>query len=321
MTIVEQLVKPYKIATHPYLWKIAGRYTKSVAQHPIATVRETARTFKPSLGIIEEPEPGLIWDSHCHTTFSDGSLTLPQLVDLLFDLKVSFVSLTDHNNTDGFDNLARGNINLNRNSTRSYDLEVHRDRRSITIYDESHHLTLIRAIEYLTTEGEIGIHGLEGDLPKVNEDETNLIPVEEAIKRASDMGGWSVIHHVGFYKGLGWNGRQAVDEAIKAGAIALEINGKEIFIQVYSPIWTRQIARETGLPLISSNDSHMAHDFGRNGVVFDQDRTAQVLEQNDKCPVDTLRDLVERKEFSTFTNYSRPLMFLRDFPFGNPEKQ
>ncbi|NQZ04155.1 PHP domain-containing protein [Idiomarina sp.] len=43
----------------------------------------------------------LIIDLHCHTTHSDGSLTVPELIDRAHNNNVSVLALTDHDNIDG----------------------------------------------------------------------------------------------------------------------------------------------------------------------------------------------------------------------------
>jgi len=43
----------------------------------------------------------LIIDLHCHSTHSDGSLTVPELIDRAHNNSVSVLALTDHDNIDG----------------------------------------------------------------------------------------------------------------------------------------------------------------------------------------------------------------------------
>ncbi|MBL75256.1 MAG: PHP domain-containing protein [Idiomarinaceae bacterium] len=45
----------------------------------------------------------LIIDLHCHSTHSDGSLTVPELIDRAHNNSVSVLALTDHDNIDGVD--------------------------------------------------------------------------------------------------------------------------------------------------------------------------------------------------------------------------
>ena len=42
-------------------------------------------------------------DFHIHTTYSDGSLTPSQIINLAKEKRVDILSITDHNNTDGID--------------------------------------------------------------------------------------------------------------------------------------------------------------------------------------------------------------------------
>lgn len=45
----------------------------------------------------------MIIDLHCHSTHSDGSLTVPELIDRAHNNSVSVLALTDHDNIDGVD--------------------------------------------------------------------------------------------------------------------------------------------------------------------------------------------------------------------------
>ena len=42
-------------------------------------------------------------DFHIHSTYSDGSLTPSQIINLAKEKRVDILSITDHNNTDGIE--------------------------------------------------------------------------------------------------------------------------------------------------------------------------------------------------------------------------
>ncbi|MDO8741287.1 MAG: hypothetical protein Q7J54_06985 [Candidatus Woesearchaeota archaeon] len=258
-------------------------------------------------GITQKPKDGLRFENHSHSHLSDGD-DLDDIVKLLFKEKIPIWSLTDHGNSEAFDQLKEGRYKLNIEN--KYELDVNSDGRSLVIHSQGRQLVLLRSIEYWTDKGELGIHGYKGKLP--NKKSTP----DEAIDRALDMGGYAVINHPYFWEGLGFHGKRAIEQAIKRGAIAIEKNGTESLVQIYSAARSESDAKQFKIPLITSGDAHKLYLYGLSGITFDEKVYEIELKQNGMNHADAVKDLVSSGNFKTYLNYLNLKECLKFFPFG-----
>ena len=86
--------------------------------------------------LMKLPKQGIMFECHSHTSnFSpDAQCDLDSVVNLLFRKGIDIWALTDHNNSFGFDKIASGGYDLNKNRFRQkYNLEVNPDVRSLII--------------------------------------------------------------------------------------------------------------------------------------------------------------------------------------------
>ncbi|GEM_PF-4548757 len=299
------LPKINKIINHPNFKPAISGFIKESAKHPYLMSKEISHW----LFGMQEPKAGVRFEQHCHSHFSDGA-NLADIIELLFDKCITVWSLTDHHNSNAFNKIANGTYNLNSNSktNRKFDVEIQHDKRALTIYSGNKSLVLLRSVEYYTNKGEINIHGYSGKILKPKQ------PLEDAIKFGIDNGGWVAINHVGFYQGIGFNGRKEVEKAVKAGAIAIEKNGTEILIQIFSAVQAEAYAKEFGLALLASGDAHKLHMYGLSGLTFEDKNYRTVLKQCNGSHADTIKTLVEEHKFETYLNYISFSQF-KDFRF------
>lgn len=303
--------KAEAIASNKYLYYVIGSFTKTSLRHPYLMTREITKFLSRwLLGKTEQPQMGLKFEQHCHSHFSDGD-NLSDVVDLLFEKGISVWSLTDHCNSHAFDSLRAGKYNLNEQSKagRNYDLEFSDDGRSMVLHSGDQQVVLLRSIELWTDKGEIGIHGYSGELPK------GRIPLGDAIERAKDMGGYVIINHPYFWDGIGFNGRDCVEFAIRKGAIAIEKNGTEIPPQIHSAIKAELDAKHFGVPLVTSGDAHHLYMYGLSGLTFQDNYYQTAFETNGKNHADAIKQLVTAGEFGIYFNYLTPKEFLGFFSF------
>ena len=325
MRVLDTITIPYRLykgITHPSLRRIFELHKQYKIDHPALMEEEWEKVWQTGLGIIKNTLPRdkqwVKWAPHCHTTHShDGRLKPGELVDLLFGLNTEIGSITDHGNQETWNELREGKGIRN-----GYGYGVHRDNRSLTIFDttKDRRLTIPRSIEYMTEDGEIGIHGISEDFPA-----TERLPLTEAIHIATDLGGFVAINHVLFWAGIGWTDckeaglkvKDKVLEAKKAGAIAIELNGTEGWPQYHSSVAARIFANpDTGvdLALIATDDAHDWYMLGKSGVGFERKSFMdRVLEES---PIDIMRDCLTSGEYENFFNYLHPLRFLQFFRFG-----
>jgi len=304
------------ILGNEYLGYVSGNFARESIRHPYLMGKELYRFLSHwLLGTTERPKEGLRFENHSHSHYSDGD-ELGYIVDYLFDEGIYIWSLTDHDTSDGFDDLASGRYDLNENteSERKYDIDVNLDGRSMVIRSGSQELVLLRSIEKMTDKGEIGIHGYSGDLPYKE------MSVDETIKRAIMPGAFVVINHPDFWSGIGYHGEDVIREAIKVareynGVIAIEKNGTEIPPQSYSPMRADLLARKLNIPLVCSGDAHGLYMYGKSGIVFDEEEYREVLKENDGNHADAVKELIRRREFDTYFNYLTPEEFLNFFQF------
>ncbi len=186
--------------------------------------------FSKRLGLEEYfmklPKEGMKYEGHSHTSnFSpDAKCELSDVVNNLFEKNIDVWALTDHNNSFAFGQIASGEYNLNKNNFgQKYEINPNSDGRSLVIKRESDEkeLIMLRAIEYWTDMGEIGIYGYNTKLPyeeiSVYGNKEKRIPLKEAIDIGIDGGGYIVINHPYDNDGIGWtdNG-SALDETIES---------------------------------------------------------------------------------------------------------
>ncbi len=253
------------------------------------------------------PPKGTRFEQHSHTHFSNpyesaDLVELADVVDLLFANKTHLWSLTDHQNSNGFDSLRDGSYRL----SPEYELEFH--KRYMIIHKEEQELVLLRSIELQTHEGEMGIHGYEGSFPE------EQIPMAEAINRAKDNGGYVIVNHPFFWRGIGFKSRKNIEEAVALGVCAIEKNGFAAPPFIYGPVLSEIVAEELNVPLVASGDAHLMCMYGLSGVVFQDQTYLQALAQNSHNHADAIKDLIKTGEFSNYFSYVRPadiLKFLR----------
>ncbi|MBI2129246.1 hypothetical protein HYU07_03315 [Candidatus Woesearchaeota archaeon] len=297
------------ILTNKHLSYVLKNFAKEGVDHPYSLSREFVVKFlgRQMFGITQKPKAGLRFENHSHSRFSDGD-DLNAIVQLLFEKEISIWSLTDHENSEAFDQLKEGRYKLNIKN--KCELEVNNDGRSMVIHSQDRQLVLLRSIEYWTDKGEIGIHCYKGRLPYKN------IPLDETIDRAFDMGGYVVINHPYFWEGIGANGRKNIEEAVDKGAAAIEKNGTETLVQIYSPVRAELDAGEFNVPLITSGDAHRLYMYGLSGITFDEKAYENALKQNGMNHADAVKNLVSSGNFETYLNYLKLKEFLGFFSFG-----
>lgn len=297
------------ILTNKHLSYVLNNFAKEGLEHPYLVSKEFIKfSGRQLLGITEKPKAGLMFENHSHSHLSDGD-DLDDIVNLLFEKGISIWSLTDHSNSEAFDHLRKGNYKLNHGGNK-YELQVNNDGRSMIIHSDGRQLVLLRSIEYWTDKGEIGIHGYRGKLPH------EKIPLDEAIDRALDMGGYVVINHPYFWEGIGAHGRKIIEEAVDKGAAAIEKNGTETLIQIHSPARAELDAKDFNVPLITSGDAHKLYMYGLSGITFDEKSYETALRQNGMNHADAVKDLVSSGKFKTYLNYLKLKECLKFFPFG-----
>ncbi len=278
------------------------------ASHPRAMAREMATYARDAIGLQRKPPSGLRFETHSHSHFSDGP-ELAAAVDRLFDKHIHAWSLTDHENSSGFDALAKGAYDLNRNpaSKRKYTIDVAPDKRSLLIRSADHTLIMLRSIEKMTDRGEIGIHAYAGALPQ------SIMPLKETIKRATDAGGFVVINHPYFWTGLGHHGDTCIEHALNAGAIAIEKNAAEIPPQIYSPVRAQRLAKQLTVPLLAGGDAHTLDMYARSYATFAHNEYSCALAENSRNPADAIKTLIKEDTFSNHLRYITPLQLMRFF--------
>jgi len=299
------------IVRNEHLGYVLGSFATRSLINPLLMSRESSRFLRHWLsGRRELPKPGLRFEHHCHSHFSDGA-RLADIVDFLLDDGVSVWSLTDHDNSNAFDSLRDGSYNLNDETAnmRRYDLDFSYDGRFMEIHSGGKRVVLLRSIELWTDKGEIGIHGYSGKFP------AKRLPLGEAIDRAKDMGGYVVINHPYFWEGIGYHGRDCVEFAVSRGAVAIEKNATEIPPQVYSAVQAELDAKDFGVSLVTSGDAHQLEMYGNSGLTFRENDYETALRLNGGNHADVVRSLVTEGTFETYFNYVTPRQFLSFFSF------
>ncbi len=289
--------------------------TESVL-HPLAMLREYQRFLANCCGVREKPAPGLVFEQHAHSHFSNWIenfkvVELSDVVNHLLGKGVSILSLTDHGNSNAFDQLRAGKYKLNRSEREEYELEFSPDGRSMIIHSSGKQLVLLRSIEYWTDKGEIGIHGYSGRFP---DPAGSKMPLTDAIKKGIDGGGYVVIHHPYFFMGIGHHGgKKTIEMAVRAGVIAIEKNGMEIPPQIYSPIRAERHAQEFDLALVASSDAHILQTYARSGQTFNPEDYQQAYESSGENHADVVHKLIREKRFKTHFSYCTPREVLVNF--------
>ncbi len=285
--MVKGLIK--RILAKKYTKEAVKSFTKDYLKHPLQMSQEVFKFISNSLGFKQKPKEGLICVLHGHTNFSDGP-ELRDIVNILFKKKVSIWSPTDHDNSDAFDGLMSGEYDLGQ----EYRVVPHQDGRSLSITSKDHEMVVLRSIEKLTTEGEVGIHGYSGTIPK---EEITLDNVLEEGKE-----GFTVINHPFYIEGVAYHSQEALDKVVRSGAIAVEKNATEIPPIIYGPMRARILAEELNLPLVPGEDAHTLDAYGNSGMVFRPSAYNFMLKQKGNHS-DTVREMIRSGEFDTFFNY------------------
>ncbi|MBU0471351.1 MAG: hypothetical protein KKF89_06160 [Nanoarchaeota archaeon] len=291
-----------------HLGYVIGNFASETLIHPISTTKEINKFLANwILNYKEIPENGLKFEQHCHSQFSEGA-ELTDIIKFLLENNFRFCSITDHGNTKAFDSLKNGSYKLSM-TDKKIDIQTSPDNRYMTIHADNKELTLLRSIEYWTDKGEIGIHGFKGELPK------KRIPLTEAIQRAIDGGGYVIINHPYFWEGIGYYGRENIEMAVKQGAIAIEKNGTEIPPQIYSCIRAERDAKEFNIALVTSGDAHNLYMYGQSRLTFSEEEYVQTLKRFSNNHADTIRTMIQTKQFKTYLNYLTPKQFMNFFSF------
>ncbi len=175
--------------------------------------------------LMKLPKQGILFELHSHTSnFSpDAKGDLDSVINLLFRKGIDIWALTDHNNSFGFDQIASGEYDLNKNRFgKKYELELNSDGRSLIItrkLDEKQ-LVLLRSIEYWTDMGEIGIYGYNTNLPNEGIHPYGIrgkdISLREAVDLGIEGGGFIVLNHPYDNDGIGWTkGDAGIGQAVE----------------------------------------------------------------------------------------------------------
>ncbi len=287
------------LLSDPHIWYVARNYLQEWLLHPFMMMGEHGRFFRRwPLGFrAPVPKGGACFEQHSHSHFSDGA-ELAFIVDKLFDLGIQYWSLTDHGNSKGFDSLRDGSYRLQEHSAarRKYEIEPGEDRRYLVIHADGKKLTMLRSVEYRTSQGEIGLHGIEEDMPK------EKVSVREAIATAFSLGGYAVIHHAFFWEGIGYHGMKAIEEAADATVRAIELNATEIPPQVYSVVRSRWAAKKFGLRMVPAGDAHTLDMYGLSGLMFDPlaERRLQLIYPH---PAARIEKMIIDGSFTPYFNY------------------
>lgn len=304
-----------KLLGDDYLWYFIKNSLTEHVKHPLLTTREITKFFlRYLLEVEEKPKEGLRYENHTHSEYSDGP-NLALIVNKLFHNGINIWSLTDHENSYAFDYLLHHKYDLNKNNPlrTDYETESGKDDRYLIIHSGNRELILLRSMEKMTDNGEIGIYCYEGIIPYGN------INFKDAIKIATDMGGYVVINHPYIKLGLGYNGFELIEEAVKAGAIGIEKNSTEVPPMMYSHVRAEAdikklnkkiktsmlecIAKEHGVQLVPGSDAHYMRWYGLTGMTFNEELYENKLREKSGNHADVVKELVSSGSFDTYFNY------------------
>lgn len=290
------------ILRHPSLGTALAEYVKTWFNDPAAMCKEHSKFLSRwLLGKEEMPQEGLRFEHHSHSHFSDGA-ELADIVDMLFEKGIGLWSLTDHDSSNAFDALVSGAYRLRDEC----ELDFGNDPRHLVIHRGDQCLVMLRSVELWTKQGEIGVHGYDGTFPE------EPLELTEAIRRATDMGGYVVINHPYLVNlSLGFHGHELIEQAALAGAIAIEKNGLEIPPLIYSPVRAERDAERYGLALVTSGDAHSLETYGKSGIAFNEDAYLAMLIAANGRHADAIRELISAQAFECYLNYPTPLEFIR----------
>lgn len=284
----------------PLSYRIMAHFARTALRHPIVMSQENLRLFSQFvLGKKEKPGEGIRFEQHSHSHYSDGP-ELSDIIDFLFNEGISIWSLTDHGNSNAFDDLKNGKYRL----SRRYELETCPDGRYLSINADGRQIVLLKSMEKLTDVGEIGLHGYSGAIPN------GKISLIEAIRTCIGQGGYVIINHPFILSGIGVHGVRFIEDAVKAGAIAIEKNGLNIGPFIYDPVMVEVIAKKLEIPIVPSEDSHRLETYGISGVVFDKESYRRELKAHGGNHADTIQSRFRNRNFSTYFNYANPLIVI-----------
>jgi len=291
-------------------------------KHPILTARESYDSWIP--GKDRQPSHGIRYENHCHSEYSyDCKIPLGDIIHYLMDKNVRIWSLTDHNNSHAFDAISNGEFDFDEANADhdNVDVEVNPDGRSLIIRSKDKQLVLLRSIEIYTKDGEIGIHGYQGNwFDQVGKDHNNRPTLEDAIMSGIDGGGTIHINHPRFWDGVGYKDRKNIDKAINIAVnymgtekcLAIEKNSAEGLLQVHSTVVAQVYAKEYKLPLVAASDAHKMNMYGRNGLIFNEKKFGDILSQKNGNYADAVKQMVGNNQFDIQFNYM-PLLYMLKF--------
>ena len=226
-------------------------------------------------------------DLHIHSTHSDGTGTIPAIMEYVAtqtDLKV--IAITDHNTIEGA-LFAKELEDL-------YDIEV------------------VIGEEVSTTEGHVLGLFLTEEIPQ------GLTPLE-TIRRISDQGGIAIIPHPFSSRGIfGPFGRSSFTAALSE----LAFNALEVYNSVPYLGWANRVAAKMfrgghGIAAVGGSDAHMVHSVGRGYTLF-RGKTAEDLRRS----IDNLETRAEadRGGLALALRYVRSIPKIRRLQAANWER-
>lgn len=278
---------------------VAIRHAAGWINHPVRMAKELGYVYqKPE----DPPTQSKRWCSHSHTRDSfDGSRTGSELIPRLMDLGIDIWSPTDHGNTHFFDRLHDEKEELQEGYVISKD-DNH--DRYVTITNREIYLTILRACEILTDEGEIGAHGYIGDFEDIRKTGGKL-PLTEAIQRVKDQGGYSIGHHLVFWEGMCWNRKEDIlKEAIEAGLLGWDLNAVEGLPQIQSGMFSRLMGEKFDRPVIASPDAHHGWMYDKEtGVYFHEQIFCEEFYRQNHDMIRTMESMLLNGKYTNVLAY------------------
>ncbi len=276
------------------------------------------------LGGVPDDNKYYLFEHHSHTHYSDGD-DFYKILPVLFKHKISLWALTDHNSTEGFDGHYKllqedgGSLSLNGVmekhgvDTGSFEyslekMEPPNDKKFMKLVrtnrDNTEEIVMMRAVELKVGqgdiyEGELNLYGIPYGI--------SISPgtqFEQAIRETLNLGGYSIINHPYWTEGIAAIKESDVERAVNAGASAIEINGTEILLAMFSNARTMRLVEKYDIPLVSSGDSHTPCMYGKSGIAFPKEEFDKALKVRDGDYLGTIRYLIENR---LVLNYFNPI--------------
>lgn len=289
-----------------HLPKVLRRYAKASVRHPLTMTQEWTRFYKRCLiGAKERSKEGVFFEVNCFSEFSEKPKgpRLPEIISNLIKMDVNICSIADNGNSNAFDSLCneesrRNILDWRRNQ---YEFDLDPDGRSMVVSSPDGEIVLLRSIRYMTKEGEISVHGYRGWFPK---EEMSL---RNAVRQGIDLGGFVILNRPFHWKGVGDKGYWALNEAIDAGACALEKSSTEIGPMMYSGVMVEHVAKRFGIPIVASGSASQSYLFDRSGPIFDKREYQRTLEDRAGNHASAVKDLIVEGKFVNHFNYATVL--------------